>query len=131
MTLDQQLQYCKICENRKMNPAIGLVCGLTDQKPVFIDKCPTFLIDKPEADRLVALEQKAKEEEVSSGAFGVEKKEIQKGVLGGLIMIVIAVIWFFAGLAAGYLFYYPPILFVIGLYAVIKGAIKGNLSGEK
>jgi hypothetical protein len=131
MTLDQQLQYCKICTNRKMNPAIGLVCGLTDQKPAFDPQCSTFSIDQPEADRLVALEQRAKAEEEGSGAFAPERQGIKKGVAGGVIMIVIALVWFFGGLAAGYIFYYPPILLLIGIYALVKGMAKGNWSGEK
>ena len=46
-------------------------------------------------------------------------------------MMAIAVIWFFAGYGAGYIFFYPPILFLIGLYAFIKGIVTGNLSGRE
>ncbi|MBN8577820.1 MAG: hypothetical protein J0L66_12815 [Cytophagales bacterium] len=91
---------------------------------------PTFSLDQPEADRLVALE-KAAVEENSGGTFAPEKAGIKKGVLGGVVMMVIAAVWFFGGLAAGYIFYYPPILFVIGLYAFIKGLIDGNVAGKK
>lgn len=41
----------------------------------------------------------------------------------GLLMMLGAVIWFFGGLAAGYIFFYPPILFVLGIIAVVKGFI--------
>ncbi len=44
------------------------------------------------------------------------------GVVGGLLMMVIAAVWFFAGYAAGRIFIYPPILFIIGFVAMIKGA---------
>ncbi len=47
------------------------------------------------------------------------------GVLGGLLMIVIAVVWFVLGLAGNRIFFYPPILFVIGVIAVIKGLAGG------
>jgi hypothetical protein len=43
------------------------------------------------------------------------------GVLGGVLMIVIAVVWFGAGLAGGRIFFYPPVLLIIGLVAVCKG----------
>jgi hypothetical protein len=62
-------------------------------------------------------------------AFAPEKAGIDKGVVGGIAMIVIAAVWFFGGLAAGYIFYYPPILALIGIYAVIKGLTTGNLAG--
>jgi hypothetical protein len=50
--------------------------------------------------------------------------------MGGFAMMAIAAIWFFAGLYVGLIFYYPPILFVIGLYAVLKGILTGNLAGD-
>ena len=31
------------------------------------------------------------------------------------------VAWFIAGLAAGYIYYYPPILLVVGIAAIAKG----------
>jgi hypothetical protein len=34
-----------------------------------------------------------------------------------------AVVWFFAGLAFGYIFFYPPILFIVGLVGFVKGIV--------
>ena len=45
------------------------------------------------------------------------------GVIVGILMMVGAAVWFFGGLAFGYIFYYPPILFVLGLITTIKGAL--------
>ena len=131
MPLDERLKYCRICENRKMNPAIGLACGLTNEKPAFEDKCPDFRIDQPEADRLVKLERDAKEEEETSGHFAPEKKAIKMGVLGGVVMIALSIIWFIVGWINGYIYFYPPILLVIGVYALIKGLKTKNIAGEK
>jgi hypothetical protein len=131
MTINERLKYCRICENRKMNPAIGLVCGLTNEKPNFETNCPDFKIDQPEADRLVKLERDAKEEEESSGHFAPEKKAIKMGVVGGVIVIAIAIIWFVVGWVNGYIYFYPAILLALGIYGIIKGIQKGNISGEK
>ena len=131
MSIDEQLKYCKICVNRKLNAQIGLVCSLTNAKPDFVETCPTFNLDQPEAERLVALEKAAAAEQDTGGVFAPEKAGVKKGMLGGIIMIAIAAVWFFGGLAAGYIFYYPPILFAIGVYALIKGAIDKNVSGKK
>ena len=38
-------------------------------------------------------------------------------------MMLGAVVWLVAGLFAGYLFYYPPVLFILGLITMIKGMI--------
>jgi hypothetical protein len=131
MSLEERLRYCKICTNRKMDFSVGLVCTLTQQKPAFEGTCPSFNLDKPEADRLIEREKEIASQAESSGGFGMEKKGIKKGVVGGVIMILIAVVWFFAGLAADRIFFYPPILFFIGLYAVVKGLAEGNYSGKK
>lgn len=56
------------------------------------------------------------------GWFG----SVNAGVAGGVLMMLIAVVWFLGGLAAGYIFFYPPILFVIGLIAIVKGGLGNN-----
>jgi hypothetical protein len=37
-------------------------------------------------------------------------------------MMLLAVIWFVAGLMVGVIFCYPPVLFVFGLIALMAGA---------
>jgi hypothetical protein len=101
-------------------------------KPAFDIQCTTFKLDEPEAQRLVALEKAAMDEETATrGGFSIEQKGVRKGMLGGIAMIAIALVWFFVGLAADRIFFYPPILFVIGVYALIKGLATGNVAGEK
>jgi DNA-directed RNA polymerase subunit RPC12/RpoP len=78
----------------------------------------------------VAKAEQAEDREVDLAGHGLERKGIRKGVMGGLIMIVIAVVWFGLGWAAGRIFFYPPILFLIGLFAVVKGLVTGNYAGE-
>ena len=63
------------------------------------------------------------------GFFAPEKRGLDKGVLGGVVMMLIAVVWFGIGWAAGYIFFYPPVLFVIGLFGLVKGLLTGNVSG--
>ncbi|MCJ7570762.1 MAG: hypothetical protein MUO82_02635 [Candidatus Thermoplasmatota archaeon] len=65
------------------------------------------------------------------GFFSLEKAGIKKGVIGGMIMIGIATVWFVGGLFVGLIFFYPPILFLIGVYALLKGLVTGNVNGEK
>ena len=56
------------------------------------------------------------------GWFG----SINAGVVGGILMMGIAVVWFIVGLAGGIIFFYPPILFVIGIIAFFKGLAGGS-----
>ena len=62
--------------------------------------------------------------------FGWEHRGRDAGMTGGLAMMAIAAVWFFGGLAFGLIFYYPPILFVIGLVGFIRGLFTGNVSGR-
>ena len=44
-----------------------------------------------------------------------------KGAVAGILMMVGAVIWFVVGMAVNVIFFYPPILFILGLICFIKG----------
>jgi hypothetical protein len=131
MTLSERLEFCKICEKRKFDKNIGLICSLTEAKPEFEEKCTDIKIDEPEARRVMERKQALEESEPERGFFAVEKKGMKKGVLGGAAMLAIALIWFFVGLQAGYIYYYPPVLAIIGIVGIIKGLAEGNMAGEK
>jgi len=64
-------------------------------------------------------------------AFAPERAGIKAGVVGGIVMIAIAVVWFYLGWQAGFIFFYPPILALIGLVAILKGLLEGNLAGRR
>ena len=58
-------KICQKCANRSFNPKVGLVCGLTQEKPNFIDTCAKFKIDPVNARRennKAQLEAKSKRE---------------------------------------------------------------------
>ena len=38
-------------------------------------------------------------------------------------MIVVAVVWFVWGLSVDRFFYYPPVLLVVGIVAIVRGII--------
>jgi hypothetical protein len=75
-------------------------------------------------------EAKYAEEDARTGSsFAPEKAAINMGVVGGILLIVVAVAWFVGGYLAGYIFFYPPILAVIGVFAIVKGLVEGNFAG--
>lgn len=76
------------------------------------------------------LEDIARDADQQGEFLAQEKKGIRKGVVGGLVMMAIAVVWSAVAWKLGYVFYYTPILFIIGLYAFIKGMITGNITGK-
>lgn len=60
------------------------------------------------------------------GVFGLENRMLSGGVLGGIGMMIGAVAWFVVGLMNDYIFFYPPILFVVGLVAFFKGLFSSD-----
>ena len=67
--------------------------------------------------------------EAERAGFGPERAALKMGVLGGIVLILAAAVWFYIGWQAGYVFYYPPILALIGLYGIVKGLGGGNVAG--
>lgn len=51
---------------------------------------------------------------------------VNSRIIMGLFMMVGAAVWFFVGLANNIIFFYPPILFVFGIAAVIQGFSGGD-----
>ncbi|MBP3958801.1 hypothetical protein J8F10_26445 [Gemmata sp. G18] len=69
----------------------------------------------------IAKKKKRQAPQSESSGQSLEGRVFNGGFWGGLLAMVVAVIWFFAGLMNDTLFFYPPILFVIGLGAIFKG----------
>jgi hypothetical protein len=63
-----------------------------------------------------------RERSTSNGVLG----GINAGVAGGALMMLIAIVWFVGGLAAGILFFYPPVLLVVGMITFFKGLASGE-----
>jgi len=90
----------------------------------------TIMLEKHNTNSKKDIDREAVEAK-ENGFFAPEKRGINNGVLGGLIMITIAITWFVIGYAMGIIFLYPPILLLIGIYACLKGAVTGNLCGRR
>ena len=56
----------------------------------------------------------------------LEGKVWSGSAMGGLLAMLIAVVWFVGGLFADIIFFYPPILFIIGLVGLIRGLVAGD-----
>jgi hypothetical protein len=63
--------------------------------------------------------KKVRRRERSSGWFPAIS--VNRSIITGLLMMVGAVVWFVGGLAIDRIFFYPPIMFILGIGAVIKG----------
>ena len=59
-------------------------------------------------------------------AVGFELWCLDGGVVGGFVLILIAIVWFVIGWWCGYVFFYPPILAVLGIAAIVRGLLSGG-----
>jgi len=58
-----------------------------------------------------------------SGAFGLEKRALDGGILVGIGVTLLGCLWLFGGLAAGYFFPYSIVVIIIGIVSFMKGFI--------
>jgi len=70
---------------------------------------------------IAEMAMRARAEQENSGSF--EGGLVNGGSIVGLLTMLAAVVWFVAGMAAGVVFFYPPILFMVGLFGFIKGLV--------
>ena len=79
MTSEERIQKCQVCTKRKFDPASGIVCGLTGEKPSFEESCVDYEEDS------VAVEDEAKRK------IEVEKPSEISGLLAFFLYFVIPV----------------------------------------
>ncbi len=108
MDRQEQLKFCKMCVNKKRDLQQGIVCGLTNVKACFEDKCSDFKIDEAEMQTESIVQQVIIE----------EKQDGIKDILFGAL-------WLFGGLVAtladtGYIFWGA---IVFGGFQVLKGIL--------
>jgi len=116
-----RLSYCKKCTLRSFAPKQGIICSLTNTLADFDENCESFKEDTKEAESIKIQEGLIKKEAQKTSTLGLSVIGIKSGVLAGIIVIIGAITWFIAGLISGYIFFYPPLLFILGVVIFVKG----------
>jgi len=97
MTLNERLEFCKICQNRKVDFHAGLTCALTNEKPDFEESCKDFVKDEKEAERKLKLKLDAAGNSRSQNGSLNPEKNIRYGVFliaaGIFILIFISLLF--------------------------------------
>ena len=119
LTREEYLSFCKVCKKRAFNREKGIVCSLTDDHAAFEgDSCPDQEIDQAQVHHL---ERKAEVDRQIEEGEDFSFMGIEDPLTAGILASVVAIAWFIGGLAAGRIFFYPPVLLILGLIAVNKG----------
>ena len=118
----QHLQFCSVCKNRKKTPELGIICQLTGRLADFPDSCEYFekdakLMEANQIRRTEIRKQKLK----SDFVFGLDRIGIKNGIVAGILLLVIGITWLLISLNFGYIFWYPTVLILMGLTALIIG----------
>ena len=79
---------------------------------------PASAFDEPESTKG---KKKRSAAEPETAPTSLEGRLLGGGVWGGMLTMTVAGLWFVVGLMNDFIYFYPPILFVIGLGAFLKG----------
>ncbi|MEX2483554.1 MAG: hypothetical protein WED10_03300 [Brumimicrobium sp.] len=123
-----RLSFCKRCINRSFSPKGGVICSLTSDVATFDQSCKDFSVDEKMELSMKRQEADVIGEEVHSDSLGLSIIGIKNGIIAGIIVIIGAIVWLGIGLSYQRLFFYPIILFLIGVIALIKGIVKQQKS---
>lgn len=122
---EHTLSFCTECLNRKFDLQRGVICKLINEIPSFESTCPDFKEDSEVAQRNAFAQNDLnglnREIDLEEETWGLNKFGINNGIAAGTLMIIGALAWFFGGLSIGFIFYYPPILLILGIITLLKG----------
>lgn len=128
MTIEDQLKFCKVCKNKRMNVQKGIVCGLTGEKPDFNELCPNYEEDakevKKEKQVQVERERATKEHLTISGWLAIFLwLVIGGGAIASLILSILDVYRDFNFIILLYYLIFLPCI-ILTAYLTIKGFYK-------
>ncbi len=133
MTREDRLKYCSKCMKRKLDLEKGLVCNLTGEWADFNVSCNDFEEDSAYIEREKYRRLERLEKRLEANTYGLSKYGIRDGTVAGLIIITLAAIWFFVAYFHLYtIFFYPPILALIGAGLILRDQVdKSRIRKEK
>ena len=96
MLPEEKINVCATCKNRKMNLKKGIVCGLTDEKPQFEDRCDSFIVD----EKVLLEEQRRAEYEQFDDypeVVGQDGSKSRKRIVSIISSVVSFIVFFIIG----------------------------------
>lgn len=115
MTREEQLKYCKICENKKLDLKQGIICKLTDERADFLFKCDSFV-----EENIITKSPKAKTQKsiqfVSRDLFLV----LTLTIINFFGVIKFGDYWAVRNTTVAFILFYAMIFLTIILWSLIK-----------
>jgi len=102
-TQEERVKLCLSCTHRKLDTSVGMICGLTNEKPTFETFCNEYIED----EKVTAKYKELKVEEVSKGGFWKSWITailfsilgfVRAGLTGfddpfGIIFLILGIVW--------------------------------------
>jgi hypothetical protein len=87
---------------------------------------PQLPASPPPATKSAEPSRRKKSKRARDARWSVPTIEVNREIVAGCLMMAGAALWFFLGLAAGIIYFYPPILFILGIGAIFRGFSGGD-----
>lgn len=87
LTDEEQFEYCKICQKKKIDFKVGLVCSLTNTRRTFQTSCNDYVEDKEAAEK-----KRKMENELQGALEKINTPKSQWRIVIGIIVALIALI---------------------------------------
>ena len=86
MNSEKQLKWCQVCQRRKMDMSLGLLCSLTGAKADFEGECADYVIDEKEVEFKVEQYKRHKNDDV-----GFSWKPVFLSLTAGYVVAILVV----------------------------------------
>lgn len=132
MNRADHIEFCERCTKRDFSPKKGIICSLTMEHATFINNCTDFREDIEEGNLIDQKKIELANQVVQQESIGLTALGISNGVTAGFVTMFAAIAWF--GIGFFYMdrvFFYPPILFIIGIITAVKGLKKKKIKKQK
>ena len=118
-TRKEYLAICQTCQKSTFSKQKGIICSLTGDHAAYeTEDCPDYHAEEKAVKRIEAAERRAQEEK--EDRKGIFSKNL--GIPAGVLLIVAAIAWILVGvILMDRIFFYPLILLVAGIIAIING----------
>lgn len=128
LSQQEKLAFCKICKNRSFNSTVGIVCGLTNRPPTFVETCVDYQEDVKQVTRDFERSKGHNATVTGSNVHPVSAgTRFANYFIDGIIHSVLYYVIMFGGVDSG-LIAGPEVLFlrifiIVGYYSILEGTM--------
>lgn len=127
LSQQEKLSFCKICKNRSFNPSVGIICGLTNKPPTFVETCADYKEDIKQVTRDYERSTTNSLNRSSSNVYPVSAgTRFANYFIDGIIHTILYYVLVYGGISSG-AFVGPEVILlrffiIVGYYTILEGS---------